>query len=361
MDLLERARAEGTPLIDGDKAIFVWHGDQPPLLSGDFAVGDWRSTPLEFEHAGTNLWSRAVSFPRDAYVEYGLFSSLEPERRVLDPFNRRRVWNGMGQYNHWFTMPDYRRSPFVRAGRRFQRGLVTRHWLPNQGLFVGRRRLVYLYQPPVDAVVPLVVVWDGPDYLRRAKLTTIVDNLIAQQRIRPIALALIDNGGKARFIEYMANDVTLAFVLEQVLPLARAHLRLIDIDEQPGSHGVLGASMGGLMALYAGFRLPNIFGHVISQSGAFQFDYGGNEMPIFTMVRHTERAPLTIWQNCGLLEWLLYGNRRMHQALRESGRSVTYYEFSAGHNYRAWSDCVHRGLINAFGLKWDETGEQPPT
>lgn len=360
MDLLERARTEGTPLIDGDKAIFVWHGDQPPLLSGDFEVGHWGSPPLEFERVGTNLWSRAISFPRDAYVEYGLFLSLEPERRVLDPFNRRRVWNGVGQHNHWFTMPAYRRSPFVRRSRRVRRGLVTRHVLPNQGLFVGRERLVYLYHPPVDAAVPLVIVWDGPDYLRRARLTTIVDNLIDQQRIRPIALALVASGGKARLIEYMANDATLAFALEQVLPLAQAHLRLVDIHEQPGCYGVLGASMGGLMALHAGFRLPNIFGHVISQSGAFQFDYAGNEMPIFTMVRHSERAPLTIWQACGLLEWLLDGNRRMHQALREGGRSVTYYEFNAGHNYRAWSDCVHRGLINAFGLNGDEAGEQLP-
>ncbi|MFQ3565956.1 MAG: hypothetical protein SNJ59_03050 [Aggregatilineales bacterium] len=40
----------------------------------------------------------------------------------------------------------------------------------------------------------------------------------------------------------------------------------------------------------------------------------------------------------------------MHDVLRESGRSVTDHEFSAGHNYRAWSDCVYRGLINAFGL-----------
>jgi hypothetical protein len=33
--LLERALAEGNPVITGDKATLVWRGAQPPFLIGD--------------------------------------------------------------------------------------------------------------------------------------------------------------------------------------------------------------------------------------------------------------------------------------------------------------------------------------
>ena len=121
---------------------------------------------------------------------------------------------------------------------------------------VGGKRPVWLYQPPTPDPVPLVVVWDGGDYYRRGRLTQIVDNLIAQRRIRPIALALVENGGPARVVEYACSDATIGFVMECVLPLAAERLRLLDVRTSPGAYGVLGASMGGLMALYLGLRAP---------------------------------------------------------------------------------------------------------
>lgn len=72
-------------------------------------------------------------------------------------------------------------------------------------------------------------------------MTVIVDNLIAQKRIRPVALAMLHNGGRVRFVEYGCSDVTLALLVETVLPLARQHLKLVDIKKHPGSYGVLGA------------------------------------------------------------------------------------------------------------------------
>ena len=42
--------------------------------------------------------------------------------------------------------------------------------------------------------MPLLVVYDAQDYLTRGRITQIVDNLIAQGRIEPFAIALLDNG-----------------------------------------------------------------------------------------------------------------------------------------------------------------------
>ena len=101
-------------------------------------------------------------------------------------------------------------------------------------------------QPPTAEPCPLLVVLDGQDYRRRARITRIVDNLIAQGIIRPIALAMPYHGRAARGVEYACSEATLGFLLHDLLQLASTELNLVDIEAQPGAYGILGASMGGL-------------------------------------------------------------------------------------------------------------------
>jgi enterochelin esterase-like enzyme len=210
---------------------------------------------------------------------------------------------------------------------------------------VGAERTVYLYEPPVAGPVPLVVVFDGTDYLRRARLNTIVDNLIAGKHIRPFAMAMVQNGGQARVLEYSCSEATLGFLTECVLPLAKREVDLVPPEVEP--YGVIGASLGGLMALYTGLRLPKIFGKVLSQSGAFGMPEVGFAM--MDLIRYAPRPPIRTWMEAGRFEWLLEGNRQMHGLLREKGYPVEFREFSGGHNYTAWRNDIHMGLEALFG------------
>jgi enterochelin esterase-like enzyme len=214
---------------------------------------------------------------------------------------------------------------------------------------VGGKRTVYLYRPPVAGPYPLLVVLDGQDYLRRTRLARMVDNLIAHGRMRPLALAMVANGGQARVVEYAANDGTVSFLLNSVVPLARAHLDLVDLDAEPGAYGVLGASMGGLCALYTALRAPAVFGHAVSQSGAFSAGALGIEPVVFDLIRHMPLQPIKIWMDVGTYERLLPANQRIHALLRERGYDVSYREYHGGHNYAVWRDEVWRGLEALYG------------
>ncbi|MEP7293534.1 MAG: alpha/beta hydrolase-fold protein [Chloroflexota bacterium] len=350
--LLERARREGTPLIDGSSATFVWQGapnefggGDVPQLIGDFT--GWRENPVVLTESEPGVWTHTITLPVDAYVEYAFSIKYDVAESFPDPFNPRIVFNGIDSVNHYFTMPDHQPNDLLRRKAGVQRGAISEHWLET-GIFTGdSHRKVYLYHPPVEEPTreptPLVVVWDGGDYLSRGRLNVIVDNLIAEKRIRPIALALIDNGDGARFVEYMQNEATVGMLGYRLLPLAREHLNLIDAGQQPGIHGVLGSSMGGLMALYTGLRSPEVFGHVVCQSGAFWFNQP-RDMMIVDYVKHSAAVPLKIWQDVGTLEYLLDGNRKMNALLSEKGYDVTYREFSGGHNQTMWADNSWRGL-----------------
>ena len=192
------------------------------------------------------------------------------------------------------------------------------------------------------------MVWDGQDFLRRARLPVILDNLIHHEKIRPLALAMVESRGRVRSLEYACNDLSLGFVLETVLPFARQNLDLIDIESHPGAFGVLGASMGGLMALYAGLRLPDIFGQVLSLSGALSFP--GYDLVVFDLVRNADPESMRIGMNVGLfdIQHLVESNRRMSFLLQERGFDLWYAEYSAGHNYTAWRDELSAGLIHLF-------------
>jgi len=348
---IRRAFESGNPVVQGNRATFFWEGNYAPQLISD--LNGWESKPKPFKRlpaalksaAAQTVWSCALTVPRDAYVEYALYDPFTREK-LLDPLNGHSVSNGMGSRNNFFYMPETMPSPFSMRRADVRTGTLTRHRVGTDFLQDDGERDVYLYKPPTGGAVPLLIVYDGNDYLHRAKLATIVDNLIAEKRIRPIAMAFLQNGKSRRNVEYMCSDATIHWLDREILPLAHEHLRLIDVEEHPGAYGVLGASAGGLMSMYTGFRMPEIFGNVICQSGVFGLD--GRDFAVVDLVRYGQARDLKIWMDVGTLDELLEDNRRMVALLDKRQYHVIYREFSAAHNYTAWRDDVWRGLEAMF-------------
>ena len=349
--LLQRVREHGNPVVQGNRAMFLWEGDAAPLLVSDSTGWDERPRPfkrLTFtprQAPSQAVWSASLTVPRDAYVEYA-FMAPDSEDKFLDPLNPRSTSDGFGSRNNFFYMPETMPSPFSLPRADVPAGTLTRHRVDTWLMQDDGERDIYLYAPPVRKPVPLLIVYDGPDYLHRARLTTIVENLIADRRIHPIALAFLQNARARRNVEYICSDATISWLDKEVLPLARKHLRLVNVREKPGSYGVLGASAGGISAMYTGLRMSEIFGKVLSQSGVFALE--GRDLAAVDLVRHCHAHELKIWMDCGILDDLLEDNRRMSRLLQEQEYDVTYREFSGGHNYTSWRDDLWRGLEILF-------------
>ncbi len=349
--LIRRAHESGNPLIQGDHVTFLWEGDFAPQLISD--LNNWEEKPKNFKRlsppsktdSGKTIWSCSLTVPRGAYVEYALQHPAS-EEKILDPLNRRTVSNGMGSRNNYFYMPGNRPSPFLIRHAEVRAGTLTRHRVSAYFLQDNAERDVYLYAPSTDEAVPLLIVYDGQDYLYRGKLTTLIDNLVAQKRIRPLALAFLQNGRSHRNVEYLCSDATLLWLEREVLPLAHEHLQLIDTRKDPGAYGVLGASAGGLMSVYTGLRMPEVFGKVICQSGVFGLD--GRDFAVVDLVRYKHARHIKLWMDVGILDELLEDNRRMVALLKEKKYDFTYREFAGGHNYTAWRDNVWRSLEAMF-------------
>jgi enterochelin esterase family protein len=342
--LLEKAREHGNPIIEGTQVTFLWQGKVAPRLIDD--VHGWEEYPQRMKRIAKELWGYSMQLPADAYLEYA-FYDLASQQRVADPLNGKTVYNGFGNYNHFFSMPEYSPTSLVEFRKKIPHGKVTQHIVNTWMLADDGQRDIYLYRPPVKEPVPLLIVYDGADYLERAKLNVIVDNLIHEKRIQPIAMAFLQNAGDRRAAEYACSDATIMWLDNIVLPLARKQLKLLDVKSHRGAYGALGSSFGGLMSVHTGLRMPEIFGRVISQSGVFESE--GRDFAAVDLIRARQSREIKLWMDIGRFDWLLEDNRRLQPILYENGYEVTYREFSGGHNYTCWQNEVGIALEKMFG------------
>lgn len=343
--LFDKAQKVGNPLIEGNKATFIWKGKTAPHFIDDIHM--WEDAPQKMKRIDKELWAYSIELPAAAYLEYSFYEPRE-EKRIEDPLNSNTVFNGIEHYNHFFYMPELSATELAIHRKNIPHGKVTYHNVETWMLADNGQRDVYFYRPPVKEPVPLLVVYDGTDYLKRAMLNTIVDNLIHEKRIRPIAMAFLQNGDEYRGVEYACSDATIMWLENIILPLARKRLNLLDTAKHPGAYGVLGASFGGLMSMYTGLRMPEIFGKVISQSGVFESE--GRDFVAVDLIRSKQAREIKIWMDIGHFDWLLEDNRRLQPILRENGYEVTYREFSGGHNYTCWRNEVGIALEKMFGI-----------
>lgn len=333
-------RIEVSPILDNNRATFLFHGADQPYLVGDFNFWNW-SSGLPFTRFADGTWRLTLDFPADTYMEYAL---LVKGSREVDPLNPRRLNSGTGDINNWFYMPSGGPHPLSRRTR--LQGNLTKHLVTDDVYLLNGKRSIYFYQPAAPGPYPLLVVYDGADYLYRGRLPSIVDQLIAAGKIQPLALALVPNAGKARFAEYACGDAIPMFVERRVLPLAYQALSLVDIQRHPGSFGVLGASMGGMMALHTALSKPQIFGKVLCQAGAFQMY--GEDFSILERVKNIPPVDLRIWLDVGKFDFLNTVNHRMQALFLEKKIRVTFREINGGHNYTTWRNDLPYGLEELF-------------
>ncbi|GIV66063.1 MAG: phosphonate ABC transporter ATP-binding protein [Bellilinea sp.] len=333
----------GNPVILDDTVYLCWLGDHPPGIICD--LNNWdEEHPFQFKHLAGDLWVYPLDLPRGTYLEYAF---IRHKRRIHDPHNSHRTPNGMGKYNHQFTFPASDLAfNLPKEPPRLKGKLITLR-LPTHQLLAGKKRNVHLYQPPVLDPVPLLVMWDGKEYLERAMLPHLVEDFVEQGKIEPIALALIENGGRYRAMEYSCSEATLGFLQFSVLPTTLQHLNIISPHEKLGSLAIGGASLGGLMALYAALRMPHWFGKVLSQSGAFTIR--DQKLVVWSLIEHQQTLPLKLWLDCGIYEPLIETNREMVTLLQKKGYTFTYKESNSGHNYPAWRRLLPDALITLFG------------
>ncbi|HKW09050.1 MAG TPA: alpha/beta hydrolase-fold protein [Gemmatimonadaceae bacterium] len=225
-----------------------------------------------------------------------------------------------------------------------------------------RTRRVWVYTPPnyPDAcgdVCPLIVAFDGEEYLSDIPLPGILDSLTAAKRIPPSVALLIDDGDAAERLADLANQPKfVTYVADELMPWLHSRWR---VTRDPARTIVTGSSAGGLAAAYLAFQKPDLFGNVLSQSGAFwRGNAGSNDAPyewLADQYKAAARKPIRFFLDVGAMETggavggaapsILTTNQHLRDVLREKGYAVEYFEVPNGvHAPETWKPRLPVGL-----------------
>ncbi|MBT8249063.1 MAG: prolyl oligopeptidase family serine peptidase, partial [Acidimicrobiia bacterium] len=341
----------GAPLQVGQTTTFLYFGEAEAVGLRHW-MDVFRPLPAFTRHDGTNLWSLTVDLPERSRIEYKLSIKSKGRRRlILDPLNPQLARDPFGR-NSVVTGPYYERPAWSLPSSSVTPGSLTVLDVSSDIFGETRRAHVYLPASDVDGPWPLLVAHDGCEYTEYAALTTVLDNLIAEGEIPPVACVLSDPGD--RMAEYTGDDRHAEHIVHELIPAVAGQ---ITVD--PNRMVALGASLGGVASLHAAWRHPGVFSALILQSGSFVTALGGKHRrgqvfaPVvefmLAFLERPGRLPARMHLSCGRFDGLITENRRMSSHFRALGVDVEFEEVPDGHNWENWRDRLRGGLVHAFG------------
>jgi enterochelin esterase family protein len=205
---------------------------------------------------------------------------------------------------------------------------------------LSRRLNVRVYLPAHYARgaehYPVVYVTDGGEYLSIAGMNVILDNLIALGEIAPLIAVFIDPrkdpadpASSTRMTDYALNDRFVGALSGELRPWLMKRYRILD---GPANTAIMGASMGGLIATYAAFTRPEVFGFCAAQSPSYQW---ANDT-LMTMMRKGARKDFRMYLSTGTIRDAEKRSRLVRDIMREKGYPITYAEYPESHNWMNW-------------------------
>lgn len=283
---------------------------------------------------------------------------------VSDPYHREHFLVRGGGY-----VPDRDTSVLSLSdapdqSQMLRREGVPRGWLelqPFKSEILGNERRIWIYTPPdyaasSEQAYPVLLVFDGGASLTAIPTHHLLDNLLADRRIRPHVGVFVDNATEtSRNDDLPCSEPFARFVEEELLPWLRGKYRVSHAAED---HTVTGVSYGGLASMWFGHRLPHVFGTVISQAASLWWGQGWNQTAPMSAQRfapdwlieqyeNAPRKPVRYWMEIGLLEHpqrMVETNRRMKAVLEAKGYDLTYSEPCGGHDYAVWRGTLGEAL-----------------
>ena len=203
------------------------------------------------------------------------------------------------------------------------------------------------------ARAPLLVVLDGPEYVRRASLLRVLRALVAKGELPPHRVALVVPDD--RLETYSAST-----------PYTRALLEALDelTGRGRGRRVGLGSSLGALALLHAHRLEPRAFSGLFLQSGSFfrrRTDAQEARFPRFGRIDRfvgavlnardgARRVPATI--TCGLDEENYANNAALAHALALQGYPVDFHAARGGHDWPTWRRAVEAHLPALLRRVW---------
>ncbi len=391
---------QGTPLVEpfDDKyrlMTFLWraqHDTRNALVVGSFKVPGPAPNNIMHQIGDSDVWYLTLKLPKGSRFTYQLAPNNPPNSdgpqatAQADPFNVKR-WDcpqGASKYRclSIAELPDAAPQPWIIGKPGTPEGRIEKQTIKSNIQKVERDLSVYTPAGYKSDGRPnaLLVLFDGDDYLSSDwQGQTTLDNLIAAHKIPPAVAVMVHNLPNRRLVDLVANPEFADFVASELVPWVRTHY---NVTRESAGTAVGGCSAGGLAAAYIALRHSEVFGNVLSMSGAFWWapdhdggvcgakcpESGGRHASpgldattepnwIAKQFITTAKLPVRFYLSAGTFEVdkngaggnILESTRTLRDVLIVKGYEVRYQQFDGGHDDLVWRGALADGLIALLG------------
>ncbi|MDX2301977.1 MAG: alpha/beta hydrolase-fold protein [Microscillaceae bacterium] len=218
-------------------------------------------------------------------------------------------------------------------------------------------REMYVYTPPgydknTNEKYPVLYILHGGGedqrgWATQGKTDLILDNLIAENKAKPMLVVMLDgNVGNLGGIAGFNENVLRAFEneLKQVaIPFVESNYR---VETNAANRALAGLSMGGLQTLYAGIKNTNLFSYL----GVFSSGWFANRPELSDPQYEFMKNNASIINNNLKLFWIAMGGKEdiahnncqvMLSKFDEMHIKYTYSEYPGGHTWPVWRNNLY--------------------
>jgi len=343
-DFAARAAAYGRPIIN-DSTVSFFHLGRASRVSVPGDLNGWNPAADTMHRIeGTDFFYLSMTVDTAARFEYKL---AVDSTWVLDPYNPQQSMGGFGP-NSEVRMPGYTPPRDIAPREGISHGSVDT--LSFRSRILHSTHPVLVYTPAgyrhSRRSLPVIYVANGGEYLSLALMKNVLDNLIAEGRIMPVVGVFLvprtdinDPRTSTAMKDYAMSD---DFVRSLVTELRPRLMREYRLRKDPAQTAIMGSSLGGLIATYAAFTRPDVFGLCAAQSPAYWLE--GARM--ITTVEHSPRKDFRMYLDTGTFHDAEQHARPMRDAMRSKGYLLHYEEHPEGHSWANWR--ARLGTILAF-------------
>ncbi|GGZ59389.1 MULTISPECIES: alpha/beta hydrolase-fold protein [Streptomyces rochei group] len=244
---------------DGWRTLFLRRGSEAASI--DFE--SW-SKPVPLRRWGaTDCWYAEVRMPARLRVTYRFFVDGAPCADPLNPV-------GAGGERSIAATPDAEAQPHWPDIAPSDVLPLPRTRLRWAGGRPGGRRTVRVH--PVGGGGPVVLLLDGDDWLYLHPAASAFESAVAGGDLPPVTLVFLP--AKDRVAEFGCRPELWEAVRDDLLPLVAE----CGVPADPGRLVVAGQSLGGLSALYAALRFPELVSRVACQSASCWWTPGAADL-----------------------------------------------------------------------------------
>lgn len=328
------------------------------------ALGNWKPAGLKLVRGEEGTYIASVDLPARVAIEFkitrGNWETVEIAANGQDRPNRRLLIEPSGGPIHltverWADTRQAAAPPSVV-------GTLEIHRIDSDALKARRDIRVWLpadYHDHPDRRYAVLYQFDGQNCFDRAtsafgnewKIDETITDLRERDRIQPLIVVGIDNGGANRIDEYTftadpvhgggKGDSSARFLLNDVIPFVETHYR---VRSQRRDRLLGGSSLGGLVSLEIARRHPDRFGGVIAMSPSLWWDASAllNELERDASALRDTR----LWIDVGTREGDEAGATRNVQLIQRldailTGKTIDHrlvIAKDAEHNEQAWAE-----------------------